>query len=95
MESNFNQMDIDRMKEVYATDAKANISYFEWRDLGIARGWISEPFCDTHDAGPITEEEEEAWENGEDPCMFVFRIYEEKINDRLLSSQESLFEELI
>jgi hypothetical protein len=94
MESNFNQMDVDRMKEVYATDAKANMDYFEWRDLGISKGWISEPFCDTHDAGFMTEEEEQAWEKGEDPCMFVFRIYEEKIRqDNKI--QESLFDELI
>jgi hypothetical protein len=94
MESNFNQMDIDRMKEVYAADAKTNMDYFEWRDLGISKEWISDPFCDTHEAGPITDEEEQAWENGDDPCMFVFRIYEEKIrHDNKV--QESLFDELI
>jgi hypothetical protein len=94
MESNINQMDIDRMKEVYSSDTKANIDYFEWRDLGISKGWISDPFCDTHDAGYMTEEEEEAWENGEDPCMFVFRIYEENIGQDI-KIQESLFDELI
>lgn len=87
-------MDIDRMKEVYSSDTKANIDYFEWRDLGISKGWISDPFCDTHDAGYMTEEEEEAWENGEDPCMFVFRIYEENIGQDI-KIQESLFDELI
>jgi hypothetical protein len=94
MDSNINQMDVDRMKEVYAVDAKANINYFEWRDLGISKGWISEPFCDTHDAGFMTEEEEQAWEKGEDPCMFVFRIYEENIGQDI-KIQESLFDELI
>ena len=42
----------------------------------------------------LSEEEEQAWENGQDPCMFVFRIYEEKIkhpNPQL----ESLFDELL
>ena len=94
MDSNINQMDVDRMKEVYAVDAKANINYFEWRDLGISKGWISEPFCDTHDAGFMTEEEEQAWEKGEDPCMFVFRIYEENIGQDI-KIQESLFDELL
>jgi hypothetical protein len=92
MESNINQMDIDRMKQVYAADAKTNMEYFEWRDLGISKGWISDPFCDTHSAGPITDEEDQAWENGEDPCMFVFRIYEEKIKHEI-EVQESLFDE--
>jgi hypothetical protein len=93
MESNINQMDIDRAKEGYAQDAKSSMDYFEWRDLGLAKGWISEPFCDTHAAGPITDEEEQAWENGDDPCMFVFRIYEEKIKHNINSNQGTLFEE--
>lgn len=91
MEGNINQMEIDRMKQVYAADIKANMDYFEWRDIGIAKGWISEPFCDTHEAGPISEEEVQAWDNGDDPCMFVFRIYEEKIKHDTNESQESLF----
>jgi len=95
MEGNINQMDIDRMKEVYAADAKANMDYFDWRDLGISKGWISEPFCDTHEAGPVSEEEVKAWDNGDDPCMFVFRIYEEKIKHQENENQEWLFDELI
>lgn len=74
-------MELDRMKQLYAADAKANMDFFEWRDLGLANKWISEPFCDTHDTGYMTEEEEQAWENGEDPCMVVFRVWEENIKD--------------
>ena len=40
----------------------------------------------------MTEEEEQAWENGEDPCMFVFRVWEENIE--IPKDQESLFEDL-
>lgn len=86
MQDNIDYMELDRMKQLYAADAKANMNYFEWRDLGIANKWISEPFCDTHDTGPMTEEEEKSWEDGQDPCMFVFRIWEENIevdNDQL------------
>ena len=81
MEDNINYMELDRMKQLYAADAKANMDFFEWRDLGLANKWISEPFCDTHDTGYMTEEEEQAWENGEDPCMVVFRVWEENIKD--------------
>lgn len=93
MENSINYMESDRNKQLYAADAKANMDYFEWRDLGISKGWISEPFCDTHDAGFMTEEEEKEWEEGNDPCMLVFRIWEESIKkDKQL---ESLFEDLI
>jgi hypothetical protein len=81
VEDNINYMELDRMKQLYAADAKANMDFFEWRDLGLANKWISEPFCDTHDTGYMTEEEEQAWENGEDPCMVVFRVWEENIKD--------------
>jgi hypothetical protein len=42
----------------------------------------------------MTDEEEKAWEDGEDPCMPVFRIWEEKIElDE--KQDQSLFDELI
>ena len=80
----------DSQKETIIAEYKARIDFFEWRDLGIANKWISEPFCDTHDSGYMTDEEEVAWENGEDPCMSVFRIWEDNIE--LPKDQESLFE---
>jgi hypothetical protein len=79
MQDNVDYMEIDRMKRLYATDAKANMSFFEWRDLGIANKWISEPFCDTHDTGYMTDEEQKEWEDGNDPCMTVFRVWEDNI----------------
>lgn len=54
---------------------KKEFEYYEWIQAGIDNGWISPPFCNTHDGDPyMTEEEEQAWENGEDPCMPVFKI---------------------
>jgi hypothetical protein len=38
-----------------------------WLDNGIERGWITEPFCNTHDGDPyMSEEEQEEWESGGD-----------------------------
>ena len=71
---------LEQHKLLIESELKAKMDYFDWRDLGISNGWISEPFCDTHDAKFLTDEEEQAWENGEDPCMMVFRIYEDKID---------------
>lgn len=55
-----------------------NVDEFRiWYDNGVANGWISQMTCATHDGiGSISEEEEAAWEAGEDPCQFVVRILE-------------------
>ena len=48
-----------------------------WLSNGIERGWISEPYCHTHDGGTqyMSEEEIEEWEAGGDPCELVTRIF--------------------
>ena len=48
-----------------------------WLENGIERGWITEPFCNTHDGDPyMTEEEQQEWEDGGDSCQVVFKIKE-------------------
>ena len=48
-----------------------------WFDNGVARGWITDMFCATHDGIPsLSEEEEKEWEEGGDPCQFCVRIME-------------------
>ena len=48
-----------------------------WLKNGIERGWISDPYCHTHDGGYeyMGEEEIEEWEAGGDPCELVVRIF--------------------
>ena len=47
----------------------------EWVQYGLDQGWISEPFCYTHDGDSyMTEEEVNEWEDGGDPCCPVFKI---------------------
>jgi hypothetical protein len=82
----------DSQKATIIAEYKAIIDFFEWRDLGLANKWISEPFCDTHDTGYMTDEEQKEWEDGNDPCMMVFRIWEDNIE--LPKGQDSLFEDL-
>ena len=48
-----------------------------WLQNGIDRGWISKPFCYTHEGDPyMTEEEAQEWEEGGDPCSFVAKFLE-------------------
>lgn len=46
-----------------------------WLQSGIDEGWVTEPFCYTHDGDPyMTEEESKKWEDGGDPCCHVIKI---------------------
>jgi len=46
-----------------------------WLENGIERGWVTEPFCNTHEGDPyMNEEEQKEWEEGGDPCQVVLKI---------------------
>jgi hypothetical protein len=47
-----------------------------WLSNGIDRGWITPPYCNTHDGGYeyMGEEELEEWDAGGDPCCHVVRL---------------------
>jgi hypothetical protein len=69
----------DAQKMTIEAEYKNRMDFPEWMQIGILNKWISEPFCDTHDPGYMTDEEEKEWEEGSDPCMPVFRIWEDNI----------------
>jgi hypothetical protein len=58
------------------------ITFEDWLTTGIAAGYCSEPVCDTHDGVPLTEEERDRFEDGEDPCIPAVRLL--AAGDRLL-----------
>lgn len=60
----------------------------EWLELGIEKGWVSSPFCGTHDTSPMTAEEEQQWEDGSDPCSGHVRIWPEGKPDNVLYGRE-------
>ena len=43
---------------------------------GMERGWIGPRVCAIHDGLPMTEEEESEFDEGYDPCIPVYRIYD-------------------
>ena len=47
-----------------------------WLKSGYDRGWISHVFCNTHDGPPISDEEEQDWNEGGDPCSFHVKVIE-------------------
>ena len=55
-----------------------DIQLDDWLQIGIDKGWISQPFCYTHDGDPyMTEEEEKEWEEGGDPCSHVVKFIQQ------------------
>ncbi len=57
--------------------SEANDAMFgSWLRQGIEMGWVTDPYCVTHDGGMqyMSEEELEEWEAGGDPCQHVIRI---------------------
>lgn len=49
--------------------------YHTWLSYGLKRGWVSDPFCATHDMGPWSDEEIRELDEGYDPCMPTVRLY--------------------
>lgn len=51
------------------------MDFGEWVKYGVDKGWVTCPFCNTHDGGPLTEEEEREFEEGGDPCLVMMRVW--------------------
>ena len=66
----------DILKDIQS-EASSLYEFEIWLNNGIDRGWVTEPFCNTHDGDPyMSEEEEKEWEEGGDPCQVVIKIVE-------------------
>lgn len=52
------------------------MTYHEWVSYGMDMGWIGPRLCIIHDGYPATEEEDEMFDEGGDPCIPVFRVYD-------------------
>lgn len=52
------------------------MTFHEWLMMGMENNWIGPRLCAVHDGLPMTEEEENYMEEGFDPCIPIFRIYD-------------------
>lgn len=59
----------------------------EWIAYGIKQGWCTPPVCSTHDGIPTTRDEDLEFEES-DPCIHVFRLYE---NEEMKQAVEENF----
>ena len=55
-------------------DSMKDWIFSHWLTIGIKQGWITAPYCSTHDVPIMSDEEQQEWEDGGDPCSFVTRI---------------------
>lgn len=51
------------------------MTFEEWLNHGIDKGWCGPAVCYTHDGLPCTEAEDNAWWEGFDPCVHIIRLY--------------------
>jgi hypothetical protein len=54
------------------------VIFDEWIKLGIEKGWCGAPVCSTHDGIPQSQEEDNLWDEGTDPCIHIVRLYSDK-----------------
>lgn len=47
----------------------------QWLVRGYEAGWISDVQCLTHEGIPMSDAEMESWDEGNDDCFPVVRIY--------------------
>lgn len=53
------------------------LDYQEWMAYGIEKGWCGPPVCYTHDGLPMSEQEMQEFDEGQDPCIHIVRMYED------------------
>jgi hypothetical protein len=53
----------------------SQMDFDTWMEIGIMRGFVGAPICYTHDGLPMSADEDEAFDQGDDPCMHILRLY--------------------
>ncbi len=51
------------------------MTHQEWLDYGLTHGFCGPMVCGTHDGTPTTELEDDDYDGGGDPCIWVVRMY--------------------
>jgi hypothetical protein len=54
-----------------------DLTFDEWISYGIEKGWCGPPVCYTHDGLPMSDQEYAEFDEGQDPCSHIVRMYED------------------
>ena len=62
------------------------MTFDEWLKEGYDQGWVGPAVCYTHDGLPMSEGELWQFEEGNDPCMHVLRLYEDSVSKQQIEN---------
>lgn len=66
------------------------MNFDEWVTYGMKQNWCGPPVCETHDGLPISKaEEEDMYDNGDDICIHIMRLYAEPEQRLLVEDNHS------
>lgn len=54
------------------------MNFDEWMRIGIENRWCGPAVCYTHDGLPTSSQEDDEFEDGNDPCLHIIRLYEDE-----------------
>jgi hypothetical protein len=57
---------------------KDNKTFDEWLQEGLDLKFCGPAICYPHDGLPLTNEEEQEFDDGGDPCIHILRLYEDE-----------------
>lgn len=67
----------------------SNLEFDDWVRIGMAHGWCGAPVCSTHDGVPTHSGEDESFDDGDDVCIHVIRLYANDIERELVEINHS------
>ena len=53
------------------------MNFDQWLQHGYKKGWCGPPVCEIHDGLPTTIFEDDELAEGNDPCMYIVRLYDD------------------
>ena len=67
----------------------SEMDFDSWLKMGLENKWVRTPVCSTHDGLPSTEDEDMAWDEGDDPCIHILRLYVDDLEAMLVEQNHS------
>lgn len=65
---------MDELEKQFAEQYREETHFAQWLEMGVSRGWVTEPFCAGHDEAPLTNYEYKKWMTGDAPCVICVRL---------------------
>lgn len=55
------------------------MNFEDWLTIGVQNNWIGPPICYTHDGLPTSADEDKQFDEGDDPCLHILRLYQDEV----------------